>query len=331
MLGPNGLNVLSLPVLAYLDPALSVALAALGALVGLGLNTRYPREALLFAASSLEAALTTLIVAIGILAVSVLPHPLEPWSFALLLGICAASSSTTTEISADERAAPAKRIGDLDDVLPIAVGGLLLAIVRDVSLASAASLTAVVALIALAIALAGWLLVGQTVSESEHHVFVAGTLLLAGGAAAYLSQSALFGGLVAGLLWNRAGGSPRERISRDIRYFQHPLIVLLLLAAGARFAPSVDTGILGAAYLICRTLGKLAGGQLASRVVGESSPRNLGLTLLAPGVTGVAFALNALQASGQADWAQSVLAIVIIGSIGSELLSLFVRPHERRT
>ena len=330
-LGPYGLNILSASVLSSLDPVISVALAALGTLVGLGLRVRQPREALFFGASSLEAGLTTLVVGAGVLTVPLLQLPLESWIFALLLGTCAASSATTAGTSADEEATPAARIGDLDDVFPIVAGGLALAITRDVSLASAVSLVLLAALIALVMALAGWLLVAQTAVESEQHVFVAGTLLLIGGATAYLSQSALFGGLVAGLYWNVAGGPARERISQDIRYFQHPLLVLLLLVAGARFVPSLNTAILGLAYLVCRTAGKFVGGQLARRVVGGSLWQDPGLTLLAPGLTGVAFALNVLQVSGQADWALSLLAIVVTGSVGSELLSLFVRPRGHRT
>jgi hypothetical protein len=38
--GPNGLGFLSPSVLSYLDPAIPVALAALGVLVGLGLGGR---------------------------------------------------------------------------------------------------------------------------------------------------------------------------------------------------------------------------------------------------------------------------------------------------
>jgi len=330
-LGPHGLNIFSPRVLSYLDPVVSVAIAALGSLVGLGLKVRQPREALLLGASSLEATLTMLVVATGLLAVSLVQHPLEPWLFALLVGTCAASSATTTETSADERRLSAARVGDLDDVFPIVAGGLVLAVIRNVSLASAISLVLLVVVIALAIALAGWLLVAQTTLESEQHVFVAGTLLLIGGATAYLSQSALLGGLITGLFWNLAGGPARERISQDIRYFQHPLLVLLLLAAGARVLPSVNAMLLGVAYLVCRTAGKLVGGQLARRLVDRGSSREFGLTLLAPGLAGIAFALNVLQVSGQADWALSLLAIVVMGSMESELLSLLLRPRERRT
>jgi hypothetical protein len=329
-LGPLGLNILSPPVLSYLDPAVSVAIAALGSLVGLGLRVRQPREARLLGASSLEAVLTTLVVGAGILAVSLVQHPLEPWLFALLLGICAASSATPAETREDETGNTAARIGDLDDVFPIVAGGLALAIIRNVSLASATSLVLLLVVIALAIALAGWLLVAQTALESEQHVFVVGTLLLIGGATAYLSQSAMFGGLVAGLFWNLAGGPARERISQDVRYFQHPLLVLVLLAAGARLLPSVNGVILGVVYLVCRTAGKVVGGRFAWRLADGGASRELGLTLLAPGLTGIAFALNVLQVSSRAEWATSLLTIVVTGSIASELLSFLLRAREQR-
>jgi hypothetical protein len=54
--------------------------------------------------------------------------------------------------------------------------------------------TLAVAGVAIIVAFASWLLVGQTDAEREPQVFVVGALLLVGGAAAYLSLSALFAG-----------------------------------------------------------------------------------------------------------------------------------------
>ena len=59
-------------------------------------------------------------------------------------------------------------------------------------------------------------------------------MLLVGGLADYLSLSALTSGLVAGLFWQRAGGPAAESLRRDLGYLQHPLVVLLLVTAGAR-------------------------------------------------------------------------------------------------
>ena len=104
--------------------------------------------------------------------------------------------------------------------------------------------------IAVIVAFAGWLLVGQTDSEREQQVFVVGSLLLVGGAAAYLSLSALFAGLFAGILWGAAGDLARARIIKELDYFQHPLVVLLLLVAGASIARFVEAGVLALVVLI---------------------------------------------------------------------------------
>ena len=50
----------------------------------------------------------------------------------------------------------------------------------------------------------------------------------------YLSLSALVGGLLAGLFWGYVGGTARDCIERDVRYLRHPLVVLMLLTAGAK-------------------------------------------------------------------------------------------------
>ena len=134
----------------------------------------------------------------------------------------------------------ATRVGDLDDVLPILLGGLVLASMHQGFSAAALWLAAQSGLIALVIA-ARRLAAGRTgaLPKSEQHVFVAGTLLLLGGTAAYLSMSALWVGLLGGIFWSLAGGPARDSIERDMRYLQHPLIVLLLLVAGAQLQPSV--------------------------------------------------------------------------------------------
>lgn len=326
-LGPHGLRVLSESVLASLDPAVSVALVALGVLVGLEVKVRPPGEGRLLAVASLDAGITILIVGIGMALVQAWSSTAEqtPWLLALMLGICAAPSATPADGAEDARHRLAARVGDLDDVLPIVLSALVVVWTRPDTPAAYAWLFAQGSLLAVAMALAASLLVTQTSSENEQRVFVIGALLLLGGAAAHLSLSALFAGLAAGLFWSTTGGLARDRVARDVRYLQHPLTVLLLVVAGARLAFSSDVLGVGVAYAVLRIAGKLVGGWVAAHVTREL-PRRFGLSLSAPGVVGIAIALNVLQARGDAG--ATMFAIVIAGSLGAELLSLLPGPRQ---
>jgi hypothetical protein len=113
------------------------------------------------------------------------------------------------------------------------LGGIVMAALRDAA-PLAQVLTALgIAGVAIVVAYAGWLLVGQADSDREQQVFVIGSLLLIGGGAAYTSLSAVFAGLLAGIVWTSGGDLARARIVKHLDYFQHPLLVVMLLVAGA--------------------------------------------------------------------------------------------------
>jgi hypothetical protein len=107
------------------------------------------------------------------------------------------------------------------------------------------------------------------------------------------------------------------------------LIALLLIVAGARVRLSLDVAGLALAYLVCRTAGKLIGGWIASAITRGEAHRDLGLSLMSPGIVGIAFALNVVQARGDADNTTALFAIVIAGSLASDLISLVTPPGER--
>lgn len=130
------------------------------------------------------------------------------------------------------------------------LGGVAIGFSREASPVALFLITLAIAGIAIIVAFAGWLLVGQTDSEREQQVFVVGALLLVGGAAAYLSLSALFAGLFAGILWSAAGDLARARIVKELDYFQHPLVVLLLLVTGASITTYVEAAVLALVVLI---------------------------------------------------------------------------------
>jgi membrane associated rhomboid family serine protease len=146
-----------------------------------------------------------------------------------------------------------------------------------------------------------------------------------GGVADALLLSAPFVGLIAGVFWRYAGRHPRESIRRDVLFVQHPLLVLVLLLAGARAELSAAALAFGVGYLVLRVAAQLAGGVLARRVAVSNVPADLGQHLLSPGVFGVAFALNAVSVIG-AD-ASIAHAAVVVGTIGSELVAVALRPR----
>ena len=326
--GPRGLSLLSPAMLSLLNPVVPVALAALGVLVGLGVGDRRPDDRRVFAAAGLDAAVTMLVVSagIGVIGFAAMSSIVRPfWTLVLASGICAATSLTLPTGNPLEPRTTATRMIELGVLLPIVAGALLLASLRAGSSLGAVALVAQASGVTLALAAAGWLLLTRVSSETEERILAVSALLLVGGVADALSLSALFGGLVAGVFWRYAGRHPRATISRDVLFVQHPLLVLVLLVAGARVDLSLASLGLGAGYLVLRVVGRLAGGAVAGRVIGVNAPRDLRLSLLPPGVFGVAFALNAVSVVG-AD-ASILLAAVVAGTIGSEFVALLLPPR----
>ena len=328
-LGPHGINLLTSATLTSLDPVVPVALAALGVLVGLGMGDRRVGEGRVLAAGVVDGALTMVVVSSGmaLLAFAATWLTVPPsWAVVLVMGICAATSLTLPTSNPLEPRPTAIRVKELGVLLPIIAGGLLLAWLRAGSGLGAVALVAQTSGITLALAMAGWLLLTRTTSETDERVFAISALLLIGGVAHALSLSALFGGLAAGVFWRYTGGRPRETVRRDVLFVQHPLLVVVLLVAGARAELAPASLALGVAYVVLRALGKLAGGAAARGVLGWRAPRDLGLHLLPPGVFGVAFALNAAAVVSDAH-APALITAVVAGTIASELVAVFLPPR----
>ena len=327
-IGPRGINLLSLSTLTLLDPVVPVALAAFGVLVGLSANNRRTGDARTLGAACLAAAVTVLVVSagFGVVALAAMSSVVRPfWILILTGGICAATSLTLPSDDSLEPRSAARRVIELGVLLPIMAGALMLAWLRAGSFAGAGILVAHACGVILALAAAAWLLLTRASSETEERVFAVSALLLVGGVAAALSLSALFGGLVAGVFWRYAARHPRETIRRDVLFVQHPLVVLVLLVAGARADLSSSTLALGVGYVVLRVAGQLAAGTVARRIVGVTAPRDLGFHLLPPGVFGVGFALNAVSVVG-AD-ASILLAAVVVGTIAAELVAVVLPPR----
>jgi hypothetical protein len=321
-IGPRGLNVLPDSLLAFLDPAVSAALATIGALAGLALYRDRRREPALMSSVAVDIAFA--IAAAGGCAAVGWRAAGQPdnfvWIAAACLGILAIASSPGARNAAHPLASLAGRVSQLGTAIAIVLGACAIAWLPGRSLTATVSIVAQLSAIAAMIGAAGWLLAGQTSNDNEQRVFAAGTVLLLGGAAEYMAASALFTGLVAGACWRAAGRPAQDRLARDLEALRHPLVVLLLLIAGARCHVSAGAVALAAAYALCRAAAKLTTGLVMTRLAASARPLSLGLSLLPPDVAAVAFAVNV--AAAWSDPAASLLLdILVLGMFLSELLA----------
>ena len=328
VLGPEGTNIIGVDALSHLDVVISIGLGTLGVFIGIAVGGPQRAGGRLIAAASLEAALTILTVAgatYALLHAWQLPSPVPYVLISLALGLCASASAAPAAVAGDEHGRRiAARVAESDDVLPILVGGAVLALIGAAEIPAPAAIGISLGL-GVAIALSGWLLFERS-EGAERDVFVLGTLALLGGSAAYLETSPLLAGLAAGWTWVRTPGETEQVVARHLRKVQHPLVVLILIIAGATLQPSLAGIWLFAPYVVFRTAGKFIGGWAASRVTTDVTPSELGAYLVPPGVIGIAFALNILQVAPAG--AGPIVFAVSAGALVSEVLALFVTPGQ---
>jgi hypothetical protein len=332
LLGPQALGVIPPGLLRGLDLAVTLALAVLGVLVGTALGREIRTAAPLFIAASLES-LVTIVAVAGATAYFVtatgMPVEASVAALAIALGLSAsASSATSADPDSEPAAAVATRVADLDDVLPIVIAMVAFLLVPGPQGAALWALAAAPIIVGLAIGLIGWLLFERAESGAERAVFVLGALALAGGAARSLGVSPLGVGLVAGLTWTIAPGAADRIVQADLQKVQHPVVVLLLVTAGAMTVFSTAAFWLLTPYLVFRLSGKVAGAWLSARIV-DVGPADLAAYLMSPGVLAVAFALNFRQLL-PASAGDMLLATVAVGTAAFELFALAVVPHWRR-
>ena len=325
-LGPAGAAIITLDALTHLDVVISVALATLGVFVGIAFGTQEGRVTRLVLAATLEGSVTLVAVAAAtyfLLQAWEMPLLIPPVIAAVALGIAASASAAPFVAAGYDRAREiAARVADLDDVLPILASGVVLSLIVPGS-ASVARDVMVALATGVAAGVSGWLLFERS-DAAERGVFVIGTLALLGGIAGYLGVSPLIAGMAAGFVWARTPGHSDRIAAEDLRKVQHPLVVLLLLTAGASLEADMAGIWLFAPYVLFRLAGKLLGGWVASRLAPAVAPSDLCAYLVPPGVLGIAFALNLQQVAG--DTAGPLLFAVTLGAVASELVALVVTP-----
>jgi hypothetical protein len=333
LLGPLGMGWFTPQVLGRLDIFVTITLAVLGVLVGIALGREVRASMRLLVAASFESAVTVVAVAgasIFFIQSAHVPVPIDVVvAFGLAFGLCASASSATSSPPDSEAAASvATKVADLDDVLPVAASTVIFAFIAAGEAAFPWIYVLAPVALGLIVGLIGWLLFDRAESGAERVVYVLGTLALAGGAAAYLNVSPLAAGLVAGLFWASARGRADQIVANDVQRVQHPLIVLLLLTAGALWVPSQAGLWLLAPYLLFRLVGKIAGAWVTARFL-DVRTSDLAAFLMPPGVLAVAFALNFRQVLLPAT-GDILVSTVAMGTAAFELFALAVVPHWRR-
>jgi len=332
LLGPLALNLITGDMRTLLNLSVTLALTLLGVFVGIAFGRELPSVGRLLVAASLESAVTIAAVAgatLFIITTTGLPLDASAVIVALALGLCAsASSATSADPDADPAAAMATRVADLDDILPIVVAAVIFTLAAGTGTERWwIALTPIGA--GVVTGLVGWLLFERAQSVAERGVYVLGTVALAGGTAAYMHVSPLSVGLVAGLFWTVMPGRADRIVQDDLGKLQHPLVVLLLVSAGALWVPSAVGIWLLVPFLLFRLAGKVAGGWIAATVVGDVRPSDMAAYLMSPGVVTIAFALNFQQILPAAAGA-ALLSAVMIGTAIFEVFAVVSLPLWRR-
>jgi hypothetical protein len=137
--------------------------------------------------------------------------------------------------------------------------------------------------------------------------------------------SSLAAGLVAGLVWTLLPGRADEIVHREAQKLQHPLVALLLVAAGAFFVPSVMVLWLVVPYVLFRLVGKILGAITTAALLPGIRAVDLAGYLVPPGVIGVGFSLTFMLAL-PSEAGRIVVSVAAAGTLISEVLGMFLVP-----
>lgn len=332
VLGPQVLGLLPRTVLTHLDPAVTVALAAIGIFIGMGLETGERQNRRLLAAASVQAFLTIATVTAATLWLMSqwgLRLDLASGVVAAVLGVAASVSSASAPDRLGDVHRLITRIADFDDVVSVVAGAIAVAAIGATGLEHGLMRFGQVISVGLLAGVAGWLLFERAHSVAERGVFVIGALALLGGAAEYVNGSPLLAGMVAGFCWTRLPGRADRIIRNDVSRFQHPLVILLLVVAGALVELTPLAIWLLAPFIVFRLAGKVIGAWAASWLVPPLRAGDLAAYLLAPGLLGIGLALNFVQVSST-EVAAAVASAVALGTLASEVLALMAAPGPAR-
>jgi Kef-type K+ transport system membrane component KefB len=330
--GPLALDLLPPDSDLWFTAAATVALVMIGFLLGGEFTYSHVKdlEGIVFRVAIVQSVTTAAVVGAGLMLLGAGPEV----SLALA-GIAVATAPAATLAVVQETGARGRFVDVLkgvvavDDVIGIvafsllvASAGFLEAGALDVGLQLDAlqELGGAVALgLALglpAAALTGRIRAGQATLEEA-----LGLVLLCAGLALWLDVSAILAAIVMGAtIANFA--RHHERPFHEIERIEWPFLVVFFVLAGASLEIDVldEAGLLAAAYVVLRTLGKVLGPLAAGRHDHEETGSRalLGLALLPQ--AGVALGLGLVAQTRFPDTGAKVLSVVVIGTVVFELV-----------
>jgi hypothetical protein len=146
------------------------------------------------------------------------------------------------------------------------------------------------------------LFLGGERDEDRLFISLAGAIILASGAAAFLHLSPIFTAMVmSATLVNLSGN--REEIARTLHSSERPFYFVLLIFAGASWEPSLRAWVIPVLlYLVARAVAKAGGARLAARMTGTLAALgpHWGRALLGQGPLALALGLEYVRMPGAA-------------------------------
>jgi Kef-type K+ transport system membrane component KefB len=163
-------------------------------------------------------------------------------------------------------------------------------------------------------------LTGRLQPGEPSQVEALGVVFLCGGLALALDASFLLAGMVAGLVVANLARH-HSRAFHEIENVEWPFMVLFFVLAGASMDLSAlpEIGGVGAAYLVLRTIGRVAGGWIGGRITGLRADyrRWIGMALMPQ--AGVSLGMALVAAAAFPDLGKEILVAAIGTTIIFEL------------
>ena len=309
LLGPQVSGFMSAEVVQGFGPFMTLALGWTGA--ALGMQLYLPRliqtRAVVYRTAILEAIIAFIVVT-GVMVAAF------AWAFhltysqvvlpAVTLGAIAVASASSalplfTEAETHPIVEQLETTALTDSIFAILVFGLLLCIVHvDVNIGGRPLTATEWTAITLGIGVVGGtlfhLFIGEERDRDRLFIALAGCIILASGAAAYLRLSPLLASLVIGAILVNTS-SNREDIVSLMAAVEKPLYFVLLIFAGAAWAPSrYNWAFPVILFVFVRIAAKLGAARLAVRIEQrvDTLGINWGRVLFTQGTLALAIALN---------------------------------------